>query len=152
MVDESQLDGQSSYAGRWIARIGGQIVGHGGTPEQALNSAQASRFKEIPQVYFVTHSDQITFHPIIEKLAKILPTDPPIYLVGGAIRNKLTNRDNIEFDFTLPGKAIPTASLTGHFISWIRSVILDAQLFPILLANQSHWIFHPFKVVPSKMI
>jgi putative nucleotidyltransferase with HDIG domain len=144
MVDESQLDGQSSYAGRWIARIGGQIVGHGGTPEQALNSAQASRFKEIPQVYFVTHSDQITFHPIIEKLAKILPTDPPIYLVGGAIRNKLTNRDNIEFDFTLPGKAIPTArkaadELNGAFYildkerDFGRAIIPDSVGKPVTL-------------------
>ena len=109
MVDPGQLDERSSYAGRWIACIGGQIVGHGGTPEQALHSAQASRFKEIPQVFFVAPSDPLLIHPILEKLAQFLPPDPPIYLVGGAVRDALTNRYSEDFDFTLPAKGIRTA-------------------------------------------
>lgn len=107
-MDEGKLD-ESTYAGRWIARIDGQIIGHGGTPEQALNSANASRFKEIPQVYFVTHPDKFTIHPIIGQLAKFLPSDPPIFLVGGAVRNALSNRTITEFDFTLGGNAIQIA-------------------------------------------
>lgn len=138
MVEQRQLEEQSSYAGRWIACIGEHIVGHGGTPEQALSSAQASRFKEIPQVYFVAHSEQITFHPIVEKLSKILPANPPIYLVGGAVRNKLTDRDYPDLDFALPGKAIPTArkaadELDGAFYildkerDFGRAIIPDAD-------------------------
>jgi putative nucleotidyltransferase with HDIG domain len=109
MVDQSQLDERSSYAGRWIACIGGQIVGHGGTPEQALNSAQASRFKEIPQVFFVALSEPVVIHPILEELRQFLPPDPPIYLVGGAVRDALTKRSSTDFDFTLPSNAIRTA-------------------------------------------
>jgi poly(A) polymerase len=109
MVDQSRLDEQSTYAGRWIACIGGQIVGHGGTPEQALHSAHASRFKETPQVFFVATSNPILIHPILEKLAQFLPPNPPIYLVGGAVRDALTNRSSKDFDFTLPENGIRTA-------------------------------------------
>jgi putative nucleotidyltransferase with HDIG domain len=109
MLDPGRLDERSSYAGRWIACIGGQIVGHGGTPEQALHSAQASRFKEIPQVLFVAPSDPLLIHPILEELAQFLPPDPPIHLVGGAVRDALNNRHSEDFDFTLPAKGIRTA-------------------------------------------
>lgn len=144
MVDESQPDDLSSYTGRWVACIGGQIVGQGGTPEQAKNSAQISRFKEIPQVYFVAHSNQLAFHPIVEKLAQYLPSDPPIYLVGGAVRNRLSNRENFDFDFTLPGKAIHTARkaadmLNGAFYildkerDFGRAIIPQNEGFPLTL-------------------
>jgi putative nucleotidyltransferase with HDIG domain len=108
-MDKGQLDERSSYAGRWIAYIGGQIVGHGGTPQQALHSAKASRFKETPQVIFVATSDPILIHPIFKILRQFLPPDPPIYVVGGAVRDALTNRPTKDFDFTLPAKAIRTA-------------------------------------------
>ena len=38
------------YAGRWIAMLGERIVGQGGTPTQALQSAKAARHKETPQI------------------------------------------------------------------------------------------------------
>jgi len=37
------MDDQDSYAGRWVAKVRGRIVGQGGTPEQALHAAQMSR-------------------------------------------------------------------------------------------------------------
>jgi putative nucleotidyltransferase with HDIG domain len=112
MVERDQpdrIDERSLYAGRWIACIGGQIVGHGGTPRQARQAAQASRFKETPQITYVATKDPILVHPILKRLAAILPHDLPVYVVGGAVRNALTKRPTNEFDFTLPGKAIQNA-------------------------------------------
>jgi putative nucleotidyltransferase with HDIG domain len=104
-----QIDERSPYAGRWIACIGGQIVGHGGTPKQALHAAQASRFKETPQITYVATEDPILVHPILKRLASIIPQNLPVFVVGGAVRNALTKRPTKDFDFTLPGKAIQTA-------------------------------------------
>ncbi len=104
-----QLDERSPYAGRWIASIGGQIVGHGGTPYQARKAARASRFKETPQITYVATSDPIPVHPILERLATILPRNPPVYVVGGAVRDALTQRPTQDFDFTLQGDAIQIA-------------------------------------------
>jgi tRNA nucleotidyltransferase/poly(A) polymerase len=113
MVEPNQFGGQynerSLYAGRWIACIGGRIVGQGGTPKQAFQAAQASRFKEIPQVSYVSTTPAIHIHPILERVAAILPQDRPVYVVGGAVRNALLSLPVMELDFTLPGKAINTA-------------------------------------------
>ena len=113
MVEPNQFGGQynerSLYAGRWIACIGGRIVGQGGTPKQAFQAAQASRFKEIPQVSYVSTTLPIHIHPILERVAAILPQDRPVYVVGGAVRNALLRLPVVELDFTLRGKAIKTA-------------------------------------------
>jgi poly(A) polymerase len=112
MADEDQsnhLDERLPYAGRWIASIGGQIVGHGGTPYQARQAAQASRFKETPHITYVATPDSILVDPLLERLATILPQNPPVYVVGGAVRNALTKHPNRDFDFTLQGNAIQTA-------------------------------------------
>jgi tRNA nucleotidyltransferase/poly(A) polymerase len=113
MVEPDQFGGQhderSLYAGRWIACIGGRIIGQGGTPKQAFQAAQASRFKEIPQVSYVSTTTPIHIHPILEKVAAILPQDQPVYVVGGAVRNALLRLPVDDLDFALPGKAIKTA-------------------------------------------
>ena len=44
MPDDSQAT--APYAGHWVARVRGKIVAQGGTPEQALHAAPASRHKE----------------------------------------------------------------------------------------------------------
>ena len=100
---------RSFYAGRWIATIRGQIIGHGGTPEQAIRAAKASRFKEIPQVLFVPTTSRIINHPILREIAPILPHDIPAYVVGGAVRNSFLDLPVHELDFAMPGDAIKTA-------------------------------------------
>jgi putative nucleotidyltransferase with HDIG domain len=110
MVDpEPDPNERSFYAGRWIASIRGHIIGQGGTPEQALRAAQASRFKETPQVLFVPTTSPIIDHPILTKIPSILPQDLPVYVVGGAVRDSFLNRSIHELDFALPSDAIKTA-------------------------------------------
>ena len=45
---------QEAYAGRWVAKVRGRIVGQGGTPEQALHAAQMSRHKEKPEISYMS--------------------------------------------------------------------------------------------------
>ena len=106
---ELDPDDRALYAGRWIASIRGQIIGQGGTPEQAIRAAKASRFKETPQVLFVATSSVIIDHPILTKLSPILPHDLPVYLVGGALRDSFLELPVSDFDFVLPIEGIKTA-------------------------------------------
>ncbi len=97
------------YAGRWIARVGGRIVGQGGTPEQALHSARASRFREQPEVSYVSINPQIPFQNLLDEILKVLPHDLPLYLVGGAVRDLLLEKDVHDLDFALPVASLETA-------------------------------------------
>ena len=96
----------SSYAGRWIARLGERIVGQGGTPEQALWAAKTSRFKEDPQVDYIPTSQPLTFSERLERVRQCLPPDLTVYLVGGAVRDALLGRDTHDMDFVLPAEAL----------------------------------------------
>jgi poly(A) polymerase len=96
----------STYAGRWVAKVRGAIVAHGGTPGQALLAAQ----KADPAA-----SAEITYVPLDLKLPALLsavqqaaPT-AELYLVGGAVRDALLGRLSTDLDFVLPGPAISTA-------------------------------------------
>jgi tRNA nucleotidyltransferase/poly(A) polymerase len=93
----------SAYAGRWIARIGAQIVGQGGTPQQALAAAQSARFKEVPQVSYVPVSYSDAFFQQLAALVNALPSDKPVYLVGGAVRDALLGIASHDLDFCLEG-------------------------------------------------
>jgi len=99
----------SPYAGRWIACIADQIIGQGGTPEQALHAAQASRFKETPQITYVSPTPPLKIHPFLEKLAAYFPPDFPAYVVGGAVRDAMLRLPVRELDFILPEHAIKHA-------------------------------------------
>jgi tRNA nucleotidyltransferase/poly(A) polymerase len=96
----------SPYAGRWVARLRGRIIAQGGTPEQALRAAQSTRHKEKPEIIFMpvpfSHS------PLIDKVREALP-DQEIYLVGGAVRDMLSNRVSHDLDFALPANGIALA-------------------------------------------
>ena len=97
---------QSTYAGRWVARVRGRIVAQGGTPEQALHAAKKSRHKEKPEIIYVP----VPFSPspLLDKVREALP-DQEIYLVGGAVRDMLLNRLSPDLDFALPSKGISLA-------------------------------------------
>jgi len=99
----------SSYAGRWIARLGEQIVGQGGTPEQALRAAKAARFKENPEVIFVPTGQPLATHPLLETVRAMLPSDVQAFLVGGAVRDALISRPTHDLDFVVSKDAIQTA-------------------------------------------
>lgn len=97
----------SPYAGRWVALVRGNIVAQGGTPEQALHAAQASRHKEKPEIRFMPIP--FSFPPLLQKVIDVLPPEVDIYLVGGAVRDLLTNRLSSDFDFAVPSKGISLA-------------------------------------------
>ena len=110
----------SSYAGRWIARSGNRVIAQGGTPEQARRAAQASRPKEIPQVVYIPFPDSFVFHPLLSRVAALLPTGSPAYVVGGAVRDAMLSRPTHDLDIVLPESAIQIArkvadSLNGFF-------------------------------------
>ncbi len=112
----------SPYAGRWIARVRGQIVGQGGTPEQARRAAAAARPKENPEIVFMQPSSLINLSPLVDKVRAILP-GREIYLVGGSVRDMLLNRVNHDLDFVLPADGIRTARRVADK--------LEADFFPL---------------------
>ncbi len=97
---------KSSYAGRWVARLRGRIVAQGGTPEQARRAAQ-SRFKEVPEIIFMSYP--FTLPAILEPIKAALPAGLKVYLVGGAVRDILLQRSTHDLDFTLEQDAIKLA-------------------------------------------
>lgn len=109
LTDSNLEASYPNYTGRWIALLNGLVIGQGGTPQQALSSARVSRFKEIPQVYFVPSPKLAHIHPLVETVASLLPNDISIHLVGGAVRDLFLERQILDFDFVVPKQAIKTA-------------------------------------------
>jgi tRNA nucleotidyltransferase/poly(A) polymerase len=105
--DKSESQDASPYAGRWVARLNGRVIAHGGTPEQARLAAQKSRHKEKPEIMYMP-TRPLSISPLIERVRAALP-DEEHYLVGGAVRDALLGRVSHDFDFAIPRKAIPLA-------------------------------------------
>jgi tRNA nucleotidyltransferase/poly(A) polymerase len=101
-------DDENSYAGRWIARLRGQVVAQAGTPEQARRAAQ-SRFKEMPEVIYMPTPSPLVLPEILDSVRSVLPDGLTIYLVGGAVRDALLGRPVHDLDFVLERSAIKTA-------------------------------------------
>jgi tRNA nucleotidyltransferase/poly(A) polymerase len=120
--EEAEAD-LSGYAGRWIARLGGQIVGQGGTPEQALQAAKTARFKENPEVIYVSAGQPLAIHPLVDTVRGLLPPDTQAFLVGGAVRDALLARSTHDLDFVLSKDAIATARRVADH--------LDAAFYPL---------------------
>src|SRR5215213_5027818 len=113
----------SPYAGRWIARLRGKIIAQGGTPEQALHAAQASRPKEKVEIVYMPVP--FAYSPLIEKVRDALP-DLEIYLVGGAVRDMLLNRVSHDLDFAVPSNGISLARRIANTIN-ADFMVLDAE-------------------------
>ena len=113
----------SAYAGRWVARVRGKIIAQGGTPEQALQTAQKIRHKEKPEIIYIpapyTHS------PLVERVRAIL-INQEIYLVGGAVRDMILNRSSHDLDFALPSNGISTARHVANALN-ADFMILDDE-------------------------
>ena len=101
-------DDENAYAGRWIARLRGRVVAQGGTPEQARRAAQ-SRFKETPEVLFMSTPYPFILPAIFDTVRSLLPDGLTVYLVGGAVRDALLGRPAHDLDFVLERNAIKTA-------------------------------------------
>ena len=100
---------RAAYAGHWVALARGQVVGHGGTPEQAWRASQAARYKESLEVQFMPASQPLTFPPLLERVREIAPPDTPVYLAGGAVRDALLGLLPHDLDFALSGDVLGLA-------------------------------------------
>jgi tRNA nucleotidyltransferase/poly(A) polymerase len=107
-LTEKKSQNASPYAGRWVARLQGRVVAHGGTPEQALIAAQKSRHKEKPEIIYMPLESSFAFSPLLERLCAALP-DQEMYLVGGAVRDALLGRVSHDLDLAIPKDAIAVA-------------------------------------------
>ena len=108
MGDKRDEGTDAAYAGRWVARLQGQIVAHGGTPEQAQRAAQKSRYKERAEISYMPHTIGFILPPQVETVRNVLP-DQEIYLVGGAVRDALLGKVSHDLDFSVPQDAIGRA-------------------------------------------
>ena len=122
--EQANTNSTSPYAGRWVALVGGRVVAQGGTPEQALYASQSSRYKERPEIRFMSAS----FHlpPLLEKIINVLPANTEVYLVGGAVRDLLTNRISPDFDFAVPSNGISLARTVANALK-ADFMVLDSE-------------------------
>lgn len=87
-------------------------MAQGGTPEEALRASQQARYKEKPEIVYMSHS--FLLHPLIENIKNILPAGQELYLVGGAVRDMFLNRISPDLDFALPSSGISFARKTAN--------------------------------------
>ncbi|MCB0102765.1 MAG: CCA tRNA nucleotidyltransferase [Anaerolineales bacterium] len=123
-LNETQTN-RSPYTGRWVAFVRGRIVAQGGTPEQALRAAQASRHKEKIEIQFM--SLPFSFPPLLQKTMDVLPHDVDVYLVGGAVRDLLMNRLSPDFDFAVPSNGISLARTVANALKADFMVLDDER-------------------------
>jgi poly(A) polymerase len=108
-TDDHSGNEPNPYAGRWVARLRGKVVAQGGTPEQALRAAQNSRYKEKPEIIFMTAMHELNFPPLFETIRDILKDEVDVYLVGGAVRDLFLKRPVHDLDFAVKRNAIQLA-------------------------------------------
>ena len=108
MTEQQDEEQVSPYAGRWVARLQGRIIAHGGTPEQARSAAQRSRYKEKVEIHYMAHTIGFALPPLVEAVRLVLP-DQEMYLVGGAVRDALLGHVSHDLDFAVPENAIGVA-------------------------------------------
>jgi tRNA nucleotidyltransferase/poly(A) polymerase len=68
-----------------------------------LAAAKSVRHKEIPEVTYVPIQYSEAFFEQLATIAGVLPPEPPVYLVGGAVRDALLGKATHDLDFTLAG-------------------------------------------------
>ncbi len=117
----------TNYAGRWVAVIGNQVIGQGGTPSQALQAALSARFKETPEVFYVPTTSPIQFAPPFDQVCAALPKDPPVFLVGGAVRDHFLGRYTRDMDFVLPRDALSVARKVANALGGAYYTLDEAR-------------------------
>ena len=130
-------DAPDPYAGRWVARLKGQVIGQGGTPQQAQQAAKASRFKERPQVTYMTTTQALSFSPLLEQVRSILENHKQIYLAGGAVRDALLQRVSHDLDFAVAGDALKLARKVANALGGAYYRLDDEHQTGRVILNQS---------------
>ncbi len=107
-IEKKSGQNSSPYSGRWVARLQGKIIAHGGTPEQARLAALKNRYKEKPEITYMPPASPFPFLPLIERVQAVL-SDEEVYLVGGTLRDVLLGRVSHDYDFAVPKNAVEAA-------------------------------------------
>src|SRR5512146_1078868 len=113
MGEKRDENTDAAYAGRWVARLQGRIVAHGGTPEQAQRAAQKSRYKEKAEISYMPHTIGFALPSLVENVRSLLP-EQELYLVGGAVRDALLENVSHDLDFSVPENAIGLAKRVAN--------------------------------------
>ncbi len=131
-------DDRSAYAGRWIALADGQIIGQGGTPEQARRASQAARYKESLKVEYVPTSQYLPFPEQLVTIKRIVPSGQVVYLVGGAVRDALLDLPVHDMDFALSGDVLAFARHVANLLGGdFYPLDKERQTGRVLLSNAS---------------
>ncbi len=117
---------ESAYRGRWVARLDGRIIAHGGTPSQAALQARLIYPRENLPVEYLPISAPLAFHPALQAILAAIPPDQTLYLVGGMVRDALLQRPSHDIDLLVPANAF---SLGRQLARQLRAafVPLDPQ-------------------------
>lgn len=121
-MDEVNTD-HNPFAGRWIARIGKQVICQAGSADQVFRAAKSIRAKENLIISYLPLNEIMTFPSIFYKIQTILSKEPEVYLVGGAIRNALLGQPIHDLDFALTGNVEKTARYVSRE--------LDTDFYPL---------------------
>jgi len=97
------------YYGRWVALLRGKVVAQGGTPEQALRAAQKSRYKEKPEIVYMSGLNDLNFPPLFDTIRNLLADEEGVFLVGGVVRDVFLKRSSHDLDFAVKKNAIQLA-------------------------------------------
>ncbi len=100
---------ESAYRGRWVVRLDGRILAHGGTPRQARLQARLIYPKEALPVEYLPLAEPLPFHPALRRVLDALPADQTVHLVGGMVRDALLKRPSHDIDLVVPAGAFPLA-------------------------------------------
>jgi len=122
------------YAGRWVAIIGRKVISQGGTPRQALNAAKNSRIKETPNIIYVPTKKPLQYFPPIDSIVSILPSNIPIFLVGGAVRDAILHKDLHDLDFIVPDDGLKVGRQVADR--------LNAAYYPLDQERKSGRVIH----------
>jgi len=103
------------YAGRWVALVAGRVAGSGRSPSKARQMALRNRPKDRPTIAFVRPGEgntivtELVLGPILPTIQPLLSNAPPVYVVGGAVRDALLGRISHDLDFAVDGNAVQLA-------------------------------------------
>lgn len=129
-------EARAAYAGCWVVLAGGQVIGHGGTPEQARRASQASRHKEFFEVEYVPTSQPFAFSEVLERVGEVVLPQTPVYLVGGAVRDALLGLPTHDLDFALAGDVLGLARRVANHLGGAYFPLDEArQTGRVILSN-----------------
>jgi len=87
------------YAGRWLARIGSQVLAQGSSPALVRSTASQIRHKEKSLITFIPSNNIMSFPEVFYKIQSILTDRDDVFLVGGAVRDALLQKPIHDLDF-----------------------------------------------------